>query len=533
MAVPAPIPQAYHGADAGQFWLVKPLAEEPAWPVFICPEEIVVEYFKKAKNRPASARRADGTFSKAYGKSQQLLPVLYLGNLRMRWAKRIQLEPLDLQAATAALDTNPNTTLANAYTEYLEQYGRNDIHYWSSRLLAKRLTEDDSGDDDEDEAGQAQAQAQLQPQAYNNAKTSEPSQLRRQCRDDESDEENLRSLIPESKRVKLESVGNASLDSIPSHASRRPSLQAGHSNYRVPFKVTAAVGDIKIKAEEVDFSKIKIYVENPYVIYSVKASSLDEASPLLASYCHRGKGDNYIWSPWLSAISADDFRPVAEFVESGEYHPYIIDAGTDGAHLAGVSNMLDKKTEVLKCGVVYTLAHQFNMPKLQALVISKLKTLQPYPAEELIAMTELAFGLGLGEEKGLDKLVVSYIVDHYFDLSAKATSLFNKLLTADGDLRNQVFATMAGTHGSKPTASNKEPKVEAVPRVGGGIEMDENVIDDENTPPSGLDHLLEFPADNGIHIYEDVEAKENAPPSGNFLRVPLLERKDLPMESNG
>lgn len=83
MAVPAPIPQAYHGADAGQFWLVKPLAEEPAWPVFICPEEIVVEYFKKAKNRPASARRADGTFSKAYGKSQQLLPVLYLGNLRM------------------------------------------------------------------------------------------------------------------------------------------------------------------------------------------------------------------------------------------------------------------------------------------------------------------------------------------------------------------------------------------------------------------------------------------------------------------
>lgn len=169
-----------------------------------------------------------------------------------RWAKRIQLEPLDLQAATAALDTNPNTTLANAYTEYLEQYGRNDIHYWSSRLLAKRLTEDDSGDDDEDEAGQAQAQAQLQPQAYNNAKTSEPSQLRRQCRDDESDEENLRSLIPESKRVKLESVGNASLDSIPSHASRRPSLQAGHSNYRVPFKVTAAVGDIKIKAEEVE-----------------------------------------------------------------------------------------------------------------------------------------------------------------------------------------------------------------------------------------------------------------------------------------
>ena len=157
------------------------------------------------------------------------------------------------------------------------------------------------------------------------------------------------------------------------------------------------------------FNKIKIYVDNPYVICSVKDSNLDEASPFLASYCQGSVGECYIMTPWLTAISADDFRPIAEFVESGEYHPYIIDAGTDRAHLAGVSNVQDKKTEVLKCGVVYTLARQFNMPKLQALVISKLRTLQPYPAEELIAMTELAFGSGLREEDGLDKLVVSYI----------------------------------------------------------------------------------------------------------------------------
>ena len=75
--------QAYLGADAGQFWLVKSLGDEPAWPVLICPEELVLEYFKKARNRPEAARRADGSFSKGYGTSQQLLPVLYLGNLRM------------------------------------------------------------------------------------------------------------------------------------------------------------------------------------------------------------------------------------------------------------------------------------------------------------------------------------------------------------------------------------------------------------------------------------------------------------------
>lgn len=289
------------------------------------------------------------------------------------------------------------------------------------------------------------------------------------------------------------------------------------------------------------FSKIRIYVDNPYVIYNVKTSSLDEASPFLASYCQGSAGDCYIMTPWLTAISADDFRPIADFVESGEYHPYIIDAGTDRAHLAGVSNVQDKKTEVLRCGAVYTLARQFNMPKLQALVISKFRTLQPYPAEELIAMTELAFGSGLSEEDGLDKLVVSYIAvsylslavspsltdpsnqGHYFDLSTAATSQFNKLLTANSHLRNQVFTMMTGTHGSKPTADKKELKVESI-------------TTDENTPPSSLDGLLEFAADNvtddGIHIYEDAVLKENTPPNSQLHRVPLSERTDLPVASS-
>ena len=124
--------------------------------------------------------------------------------------------------------------MAIAYTEYLEQYGLNDIHYWSSRLLAKRLTKDELRDDhsDEDEVGQAQILGEVQPQVYNNAKTPEPCQLPRGRlhRDDESDEENLRSLIPESKRVKLESVGNPT------------ALQVKQSSYR----------GVEVKAEEVE-----------------------------------------------------------------------------------------------------------------------------------------------------------------------------------------------------------------------------------------------------------------------------------------
>lgn len=115
-------------------------------------------------------------------------------------------------------------------------------------------------------------------------------------------------------------------------------------------------------------------------------------------------------APWLSDISAREFQFVVEYMNSNEYHPYIIDAGTDGVHLAGVSTIEEKREEVLKCGAVHVLARRFELPQLQALVISKLRLLQPFPAREFLAMTELAFGTGLGAEDGLDKLVVNYVV---------------------------------------------------------------------------------------------------------------------------
>ncbi|KAL8674170.1 MAG: hypothetical protein Q9168_001421 [Polycauliona sp. 1 TL-2023] len=499
MAVSTPLAQASHGDDAGQFALVKPLQDEPAWPIIICPEEIVLEFFKKAWSRPEAARRADGTFSKAYGRSQHLLPILYLGNLRMRWAKRIQLGPLDPQAATTALDTNLDTTLAYAYTEYLEQYGRNDIHYWSSRLLAKRLAEDEHANTDEGELVQLQA-------AQTTAKIPESNSLHKPHRGDSSDEEILNSGIPQSKKVKLEGMDSRFVSPTPSHTLHRSN--AGSPNSGGCPEVAAAAGGIKVEAEDVNNGKIQIYVDNPYVIYRVKASNLDKASPLLASYCQGGKGNCYIWSPSLSAISAEDFRPVAEFVDSGEYHPYIIDAGTERAHLNGISNVQDKKTEVLKCGVVYTLARQFNLPKLQTLVISKLRTLKPYPAEELITMTKLAFGSGLGEGDRLDKLLVTYIADHYFDISAEATGLFNKLLKDNLDLKSQVFATMAGSTRMESTVKGKEPKIEAVTRMGGGIEEDERT-NEKNSPQPNSGHSLGLVADeineDGIRIYDDEE----------------------------
>ena len=114
------------------------------------------------------------------------------------------------------------------------------------------MTEDDSGDDEEEELLPAQIQAQTLAQA--NAKTARPGYLRRPRRDDSSDEENLRSLIPESKKLKLETVDDGSLYSTLGHAPRRTSPQiqnARQSLYLRQTKVSANASDAKTKTEEV------------------------------------------------------------------------------------------------------------------------------------------------------------------------------------------------------------------------------------------------------------------------------------------
>ncbi|KAL8799113.1 MAG: hypothetical protein Q9182_006147 [Xanthomendoza sp. 2 TL-2023] len=489
---------------AGEYWLMKPVDQEPAWPVYICPEEIVWEYFKSATNRPHAARRTDGTFSKTVGRSQQLLPVLYLGSLRMAWAKRIHLEQLDFATAVNEKDNNPNVILAHAYAELIEQYGEADAQYWSSRLLAKRLAEEDSGDGGEEA---------VVPEPVQDVGIAEPAERdfsRRAYSDDGSDEEDLRSHALNVKRVKLESAGNTQSSSL----SWQPA-------YRAPSEATPAAQDSHIKVEAA--SRVRIYVDNPHKVFSVRHSSLDEKSPVLATAIQYSPAGSYMMAPWLSDISADEFRFVVEYINSGEYHPYIMDAGTDGAHLAEVLTAQAKKEEVLKCGAIHVLAHRFDMPALQTLIISKLKVLQPFPEREFLAMTQLAFGTGLSGRDGLDKLVVDYMVDHFYELMKIAIDQVKDLLATKPQLGRQVFAIMACIN--EPQHSIKEEaKTEAV--AGGDDGIPQGAVTDENTRPSGVyltDLQAETTTEYGIPIFEDAENDNDSPMFDRMSRTPLSE----------
>ena len=77
--------QSQIGAQPGEYWLVSREGEQD-WPVVICDEEIVQNYFKGP--RPENARRRDGSWHELLQPGEELLgqasfPVLYLGTCKM------------------------------------------------------------------------------------------------------------------------------------------------------------------------------------------------------------------------------------------------------------------------------------------------------------------------------------------------------------------------------------------------------------------------------------------------------------------
>ena len=73
------------GAQPGEYWLVS-ADDEQDWPVVICDEEIVQNFFKGP--RPENARKSDGTWHELFMPGGDLLgqacfPVLYLGTYKL------------------------------------------------------------------------------------------------------------------------------------------------------------------------------------------------------------------------------------------------------------------------------------------------------------------------------------------------------------------------------------------------------------------------------------------------------------------
>lgn len=141
--------------------------------------------------------------------------------------------------------------------------------------------------------------------------------------------------------------------------------------------------------------KVRIYVGNPHHHFVVKRSGLEERSPFFSRLVSHDRAEGfYIMSPLLSTVAPEDFKVIAEFLDRGEYQPYLIAGGTDSARLENINTNAERSEQLHHSAIHYCLGQQFELTNFQLLVFRKVNALGFYPAFELLSTVHMIYREG-------------------------------------------------------------------------------------------------------------------------------------------
>ncbi|KAL8987017.1 MAG: hypothetical protein Q9177_003741 [Variospora cf. flavescens] len=377
-----------------------------------------MNHFQRAISRPNSARRADGMWPDGYRPDQQLardrkLPAMYIGSQKMVWAPRSRLQPLDLEIAIKQRETTPDAQLAQAYGHVIDLLGRDSLRYYKDMLYAQQLSDMDEAFY-EYSAGVGRTTGVLKETDLK----ADSSCMDDECSDDNrSDEEDLAALVAKPPSIKQVNINTANRILEPDNRGPQWDQET---------------------AEEAELSMVNVYVGNPWQIFRVRHTKLG-LSPVLYNIVTFTPGDGYsAMLPLLSRIDPADFRPIAEYIEVGEYIPFIMDPDTDYAYLDGLSGHDESRAQVIQSGVIFNFARLLEMPGLQSLALSKFKALKPYPAYEFLVVAGTSFGSGLAGDDRLDKFLVQYFAKHYLSLVKAERKLVDQVLEKHPVLEERI-----------------------------------------------------------------------------------------------
>lgn len=219
-------------------------------------------------------------------------------------------------------------------------------------------------------------------------------------------------------------------------------------------------GDYKIRKLTLSSSSklASIYVGKNNDTFSVDRSTLS-ASPLLSSLlAHHVDYGWYIMSPVLSSLDTKDFEPVGEYLERGEYHPNILDAGTQYIRLEGELDVVERSAEVVRCSKICALAQKLELPVLQQLAFRKFKTLAPYYERAFLLFVEAIFEISKPENR---QYLVQYTAENFWDLMLKDTKVLADTMIKHKELAKGVFGRLSGLITISEDSVKAEPGVES------------------------------------------------------------------------
>ena len=182
-------------------------------------------------------------------------------------------------------------------------------------------------------------------------------------------------------------------------------------------------------------------------------------------------------SPMLSKLNADDFLPVGQYLERGEYDPNILDEGMEYVRLEMELTEPERGAEVVRCATIYSMAQMLKLPGLQTLAFRKLKALakwEPHQPFAILGVVDLVFEKG---DEDLRQHLVQYLAEHYWDLVLAETAKFSEVMKENEELAKGVHGLLSGaaTSGAAMEVDEVEKEDEY---ASGKVKEDESFLSD-------------------------------------------------------
>ena len=223
--------------------------------------------------------------------------------------------------------------------------------------------------------------------------------------------------------------------------------------------------------------KVKIYVGNPHEVLVVKKGGLEQSEFLRGLLTHDTYEGWYVMAPVLAGVTAQDFKPVAEFLDHGEYRPNLLDDETEYVRLENVDKEQQRADEMLRCGVVYSLADLVGLPNLQRLAFRKIRALSssfmtPFPPFELLSVVQLIFSDIAPKDLEMLSFFVEYIADRFWDINVASPLYFAKIMGQNEHLSRSIFSKL----GEAPNSVGGVKKEEKTMKQEGDTTQDEKKV---------------------------------------------------------
>ncbi|KAJ9649663.1 hypothetical protein H2199_000442 [Coniosporium tulheliwenetii] len=151
----------------------------------------------------------------------------------------------------------------------------------------------------------------------------------------------------------------------------------------------------------------------------------------------------HITRPLYSAFTVARFHPIAEFLTHGDFSPKLLDDDDPKPRLDGVESITQKADALLDCGRAFNVAREVQLPEMMQLVVRKICVLRPWPAAEVLMVTNFVFHeppTGLDADDDLRKLLCNHIAKDFWDINSTQAKNLRMMLTRYPELEENVLS---------------------------------------------------------------------------------------------